>query len=247
MRILIFLRSLLSVFIFFPLWTVTLASLTILHSLVWNNRKVSDWIIGHWARSSCWLFGVTVLVEGLENVPAGGCLFLFNHRSFFDIFALQGVIPSLRFGAKIELFKIPIFGLSMRRMGALPIARGKLSEVISVYKAAESRMRAGERFALSPEGGRNTTGQNLLPFKSGPFIFAISAAAPIVPTLVFGAEAVWPKGSLVPATRNWSSKVVVRFLPPVESSKYEMESRASLQKVAFEAMKDSLDQPPNLS
>lgn len=246
MRALIFLRSLISVLFFFPFWTGFLAALTVIHSFVWNNRRVSDRIIGNWARSSCRFFGVTVVVEGIENIPKGGCLFLFNHRSFFDIFALQGVVPSLRFGAKIELFKIPIFGTAMRRMGALPIARGNLNEVIAVYKKAEGRMRAGERFALSPEGGRNTTGQNLLPFKSGPFIFAISASAPIVPTLVFGADDVWAKGSLVPAQKKWRYKIVVRFLPPIDASQFTIENRGAAQEVTFKAMKESLDQPPAL-
>lgn len=233
-----------SAVILFPLWTFSLAALTFIHCVVWGHRKVADWIIGVWGKGSCLLFGTKVVVEGLENVPAGGCLFLFNHRSFVDIFALQGVVPSLRFGAKIELFRIPLFGLAMRRAGALPIARGNLTEVINVYKAAESRMRAGEKFALSPEGGRNTTGEKLLPFKSGPFIFAISAAAPIVPTIVFGADEVWPKGSLVPAQSKWRYTVVVRFLPPIDSSKFTIEQRSAAQEVTFKAMKESLNQPP---
>lgn len=246
MRVLIILRSLLSVLVLFPVWTTTLSLIAIVQTLLWNNRPFGDLLTGHWGRFSCWLFGVNVVIEGRENIPAGGCLFLFNHRSFFDIFALQGAVPSIRFGAKIELFKIPIFGLSMRRMGALPIARGRLMDVIAVYKKAESRMRAGEKFALSPEGGRNTTDQKLLPFKSGPFIFAISAHAPIVPTVIFGADDVWPKGTLVPQTKKWRSTVVVRFLPAVATESYTIENRSALQEVVYSQMKESIERTPNL-
>ncbi len=246
MRVLIFLRSLFVVLLLFPIWTGFLSAMLIVHSFLLNTRSLSDFVIGQWGRFSCRVFGVRVVVEGLENIPAGGCLFLFNHRSFFDIFALQGVVPNMRFGAKIELFKIPVFGTSMRRMGALPIARGNLMEVIEVYKKAESRMRNGERFALSPEGGRNTTEKKLLPFKAGPFIFAISAHAPIVPTLIFGADEVWPKGTLVPQTKKWGSIVVIRFLPPVPTTSSTIERRGELQEVVFQKMKESLDQSPQL-
>lgn len=245
MRIFIFLRSLIVVTVIFPFWTVVLCSLNIVHNLLWGNRRINDLMIGHWARFACKVFGVHVVAEGIENVPQSGCLFLFNHRSFFDIFAIQGLVPKIRFGAKIELFKIPIFGLAMKRIGALPIARGKVEEVIRVYKEAEPRLQRGEQFALSPEGGRNTSDQELLPFKSGPFIFAISAGAPVVPVLVFGADQVWPKGTIVPQTQVWSSTITVKFLPPVEAKSFTLDTKADLQAKVYSAMKAGFQESPH--
>lgn len=241
MRFLIFLRSFISVMVLFPVWTLVLCSLNIFHNIVWGNRRINDLMIGHWASYACWVFGVKVRAEGLEHIPPGGCLFLFNHRSFFDIFALQSTVPTLRFGAKIELFSIPVFGTSMRKIGALPIARGNLEKVIEVYKKAEPRLRQGERFALSPEGGRNTSSEKLLPFKSGPFVFALSAQAPIVPCVIFGADEVWPKGALIPQTRRWSSTITVRFLPAVDVSSYSIANKGDLQARVFRMMRESLE------
>lgn len=251
MKLSAILRSIFVTLVIFPIWTVLMCSVNILHNLVWGNRAINDWMISRWCRVNCWLYGVRVKCFGLENLPSGSCLLLFNHTSFFDIFSIQSVIPGVRFGAKIELFKIPVFGPAMRRIGVLPIARGDLESVMRVYKAAESRAAQGEKFALAPEGGRNTGGGNpLLPFKSGPFIFAMSAHTPILPVVVKGAREVWPKGRLIPQTDAWTSEIELHFLDLIpttepghsfEKSKLtEMKNR--LQQEVFVAMADKMDE-----
>lgn len=236
MKLVIFLRSALAVFLLFPVWTIVMSSLNIVHNIVWNNRAINDWMISRWCRVNCWLFGVKLRAHGLEGIPSGTCLFLFNHTSFFDIFAIQSLIPDVRFGAKIELFKIPFFGPAMRRIGVLPIARGDLESVLRVYKAAEQRAAKGERFALAPEGGRNSGEKNLLNFKSGPFLFAVSAQTPIVPVVLKGAREVWPKGHLIPATASLITWIDVHFLPTIPVQGFTPETKAQLQAKAYAEM-----------
>lgn len=220
-------RSLLGV-ILLPLHTALCAGSLVIVNILFNNRKLEDHIVEFWTRNCCRLFGVDVVVSGLENRPDGGFLYVFNHTSFFDIFAMNGWLGSFRFGAKIELFSIPIFGAGMRRAGILPIARSRRDEVFKVYQAAEARIKAGERFALAPEGTRQET-ESLGPFKSGPFIFAINAKAPIVPVIVKGAAAILPKGHIIPNWGVWSRKIHLQVLPPVSSEGYTIEQRPLLQ------------------
>lgn len=208
--------------------TMLCASALILVNLITNNRPLEDKIVVFWTRNVCRMFGVKVVVHGEENIPQGGFLYLFNHASFFDIFSMNGWLGSFRFGAKIELFKIPIFGPAMRRAGILPIARSQRTEVFKVYEAAESRIKAGERFALSPEGTRQKT-EKLGPFKRGPFIFAINAKAPIVPVIVKGAAAVLPTGHIVPNWGRWSSTITLMVLPAVSTAGYTQDQSAELQ------------------
>lgn len=220
-------RSLISL-ILFPIHTLLCSSAIIVVNLTLRNRPLEDRIVEIWTRGACFLFGVKVKVVGAENIPAGGFIFVFNHTSFFDIFAMNGYLGSFRFGSKIELFSIPVFGWAMRRAGILPIARERREEVFKVYKEAEVRIKAGERFALAPEGTRQKT-EKLGTFKTGPFVFAINAKAPIVPVVVKGAAAVLPKGHIVPAWGVWSQTITLHVLPPVDATAYTMETRPQLQ------------------
>lgn len=227
LKILSYPRSLFAL-VLFVVHTMLCAAAVIIANLTVNSRPLEDKIVVFWTRNACRMFGVKVVVKGVENIPSGGFLFVFNHTSFFDIFAMNGYLGSFRFGAKIELFKIPIFGPAMRRAGILPIARSQREEVFKVYQAAEARIKAGERFALAPEGTRQDT-EHLGRFKSGPFVFAINAKAPIVPVIVKGASAILPKGHFVPNWGVWSRIITLEILPPVSSDGYSISQRPELQ------------------
>jgi 1-acyl-sn-glycerol-3-phosphate acyltransferase len=230
-----YLRSFLFTFFFFPVVTVVLSISGILSVLILRHRRHIDWCSFNWAKLCMWGLNAKVEVKGQENIPAGACLFLFNHTSFVDIFALTSQVPSLRFGAKIELFSIPFFGAALRLAGALPIARQKREHAIRILTEAENRARNGERFALAPEGGRNYEEQ-LLPFKSGPFIFAIKTEIPIVPVVILGAKQVWKKNALLPATDQWGYKVTVEYLKPFATTGYTVEQRSQLAEKVRDSM-----------
>lgn len=234
LKLLSYPRSLLGIIVFIFLTAASAGSVVIVN-ILFNNRKIEDHIVEFWTRNSCRLFGVNVVVKGLENRPDGGFLYVFNHTSYFDIFAMNGWLGSFRFGAKIELFKIPIFGAGMRRAGILPIARSRREDVFKVYQAAEERIRAGERFALAPEGTRQDV-ESLGPFKSGPFIFAINAKAPIVPVIVKGAAAILPKGHYIPNWGVWKRTITLEVLPPVDPTPYTIDQRPLLQEKVRQIM-----------
>ncbi|MFM6927243.1 MAG: lysophospholipid acyltransferase family protein [Bdellovibrio sp.] len=227
LKLLSYPRSLLAV-IYLIISTFLVSTSIVIANILFNNRKIEDQIVYMWTRPLCWVFGVKVVVKGLENRPKGGYIYVFNHTSFFDIFAMSGWLGSFRFGAKIELFKIPIFGMAMRRAGILPIARHRREEVFKVYKAAEERVARGERFALAPEGTRQKTEQ-LGSFKSGPFVLAINAKAPIVPVVIKGAAAIMPKGHWIPNWGVWSRTITLEVLPAVDVTEYTIENRPQLQ------------------
>jgi len=212
----------------YPFVLVIYSATAIFVNLLFNNRKIDNAIVQSWAQTSCWMFGVKVKVHGRENIPPGGCVFLFNHTSFFDIFAMQSELYGFRFGAKIELFKIPVFGAAMRRLGALPIARQRRDEVFRVYEAAQERIQSGERFALAPEGTRQPE-EKLGAFKAGPFVFAINARAPLVPIVIRGAAKILPKGMWVPNHDVWTREITIDILPAVSTEGYDIKDRPVLQ------------------
>ena len=235
MIFLILLRSIVATFLF-PFYTVFIGVSSIAVHYLFHNRRYEDWIVAAWGRGCCWMSGVEVTVDGKQNIPVEGCLFLFNHTSFFDVFAMVGYIHSLRFGAKAELFKIPIFAQAMRATGTLPIARNNREEVYKIYDEAKIRFANREKFALSPEGGRFYTGKQLSPFKAGPFLFAMSAKAPIVPVVVLGAYEALPKGRLLFNRDKWKRSITLKILDPIQTSEYPPERRRELQQLVYQRM-----------
>ncbi len=180
-------------------------------SSVWADR-----FLRIWARILFAYFGIRVLVEGEENLPhKGGGIIVFNHQSHFDIPALiLATRKTIRFGAKIELFKIPIFGAAMRAVGTLPIARDNRSQTMKVYQEAAARFTQGTLFVLAPEGSRQSQPE-IGRFKKGPFLFAANAGVPLLPTVIKGAHAVLAKHSLTANVGRWHREIVIRFLAPV--------------------------------
>lgn len=186
-------------------------------------KRYTDWGISTlWARPILCLGGIKVDVRGGENWPRGkGFLILFNHTSWVDIIVLAATLPGVpRFGAKIELYKIPFFGRAMRNVGMLPIERNNRTKVLQVYREAEARVANGEFFALAPEGTRQA-GRELGRFKQGPFLFAVGAQMPLLPVVIAGAREAMPKTSWLLNPGRWRRRVLVEILPSVSTQGLE--------------------------
>ncbi len=235
-------RSLLMSLVY-PFYLLFMSSVCVLQNLIFNRKDFDSAVLSSWARGSCWMFGVRVRVESLEKVPRGGCVYLFNHTSFFDIFAMAGWLPDVRFGAKIELFQIPVFGFAMKRIGVLPIDRAHREKVFGVYRAAEERLKNGEKFALAPEGTRQNE-EKLGPFKAGPFVFAISTGVPVVPIVIQNAASILPKHHYLPNWGTWSREIVIRVLDPLPTGHLKVEERPVLQNAVREKMSVFLQKSP---
>ena len=82
-----------------------------------RSGTVPLWIARLWIRWILWSCGVTVRARGNEKLEGvGPALFMSNHASLFDTAALLVAIPGpVRFVAKRELVRIPIFGWAMAR------------------------------------------------------------------------------------------------------------------------------------
>ncbi len=185
-----------------------------------RSRKVIDFaIIYMWSIPLVKLGGGKVEVRGTETVQDNnkGFLILFNHSSLVDIPVLYAYFPrSFRFGAKIELFKIPFFGKAMQLCGVLPIDRRNRNKVMKVYEEAIARVEKGEAFALAPEGTRMKMVE-LGKFKRGPFEFAINAQMDIVPVVLAGAYDMLPRDGYLLGAGKWRNKVLLQILPRVST------------------------------
>lgn len=169
----------------------------------------------HWARLSLALAGVRLTVEGQEHIPKDrAVLYMPNHQSNFDIPALFAGLPGqFRWLAKEELFRIPLFGLAMRRSGYIAIDRSDRKKALRSMAEAAGRIADGTSVVVFPEGTRSTDG-TLLPFKKGGFMLALQSQAPIVPVAIVGTREINPKHS------RWirGGSVRVHIFPAIETA-----------------------------
>jgi len=199
--------------------TLFFSAVVIIVVSVVRSRQVLDFVcVTLWARTLLWVSGVKLEIRGRDNVQHSGkgFLILFNHSSHFDIPVLFCFPRSFRFGAKVELFKIPFFGRAMAMCGVLPIDRGNREKVMRVYENAIQRVQNGESFALAPEGTRQNQ-PRIGSFKRGPFEFALNAGMDIVPVVIAGAYEVLPKKAVWVNMGKWRRKVILEILPRVST------------------------------
>src|SRR5690606_31530179 len=109
---------------------------------------------------------ITVRGEGLDRLAeAGPCVYVANHQSWLDILAVLDVLPgSLRFVAKKELGRVPLFGRALRASGHIEIDRRNLDSAVGAYQAAAEAIRGGLSAIVFAEGTRSRDGR-LMPFK----------------------------------------------------------------------------------
>ena len=82
-------------------------------------------LLGHYVIIIVRIFlNTKVEVKGLENIPDKEKFFLASaHQSMFETFALQAIVDYPVFILKRELLKIPIFGLYLKKIKSIEIAR----------------------------------------------------------------------------------------------------------------------------
>ncbi|MGH7571270.1 MAG: lysophospholipid acyltransferase family protein [Gemmatimonadota bacterium] len=174
-----------------------------------------------------------------ELEPDRPYLFMSNHRSLFDIFALfLSTRHSLRMVAKRELFFIPIFGWAMWMCGFIPIDRSDRESAIKSLNEAARRVRDGISVLVFPEGTRGS-GSGLLSFKKGGFVLALQAGVPVVPVAIQGSERIMPKGSL----RVGRGHILVRLGRPISTAGRGTGARDALMTEVRAAIERLLDPP----
>jgi 1-acyl-sn-glycerol-3-phosphate acyltransferase len=188
-----------------------------------------------WSRSVNLSAGVRVRVHGAERMRhEHGAVFIANHVSWFDVFALAAEVPWCSFVAKTELKKVPVFGFAIQCAGIVFIDRENRKAAFESYHLAAAEVRRGRAVVVFPEGTRGLD-YHLRPFKKGPFVLAIAAQAPIVPTVVHGAREVMGKGSFF----VHRGTVDLHFLEPISTEGMGYEDRSELMVLARNAMAET--------
>jgi 1-acyl-sn-glycerol-3-phosphate acyltransferase len=189
-----------------------------------------------WSRIMLWGAGVRLRVHFAERISAGQPrVFVCNHLSWFDVFAIAAVLPRGKFVAKAELFSIPVLGFGMRTVGMIRLERTNRKAAFASYEIAAKEIRDGTPVIVYPEGTRQRS-YTLGPFKKGPFVLAIASGVPIVPVVMYGQREVMAKGDW----RMRSGTIDVYFLEDVLTAGYSYDERDRLVAIVRDRMAAAL-------
>ena len=172
--------------------------------------------IPRWSRGILHVTGARMTVEGRENIPAGPCVFVGNHRSYYDIpLLLAGLDRPHGILAKEELEKIPLLNRWMKLLGCVFVQRDDVRASVRALNDATAIVESGRSFIIFPEGTRYKGEEGGAgEFKQGAFRIAVKTGAPVVPVAITGARALFENnGNLChPGT------VRIKVLPPIQTA-----------------------------
>jgi len=203
-----------------------------------GETEFSERVLRAWARRFLRVAGARVIVRRETALdPELSYVFVSNHTSNLDVAAILSVNEHpMRFIAKKELLRIPLFGWAARRMGHVFIDRNDRGGATKAIRERIGRGLRGASLFFFAEGTR-AVADELLPFKKGAAVAALETHLDCVPIAVAGARAVLkPKGLSLfqPGT------VAVVFGEPIPSSSHALDRRDELVAQQRTAVEDAL-------
>lgn len=191
-----------------------------------------------WARAINASTGTRVVVHGTPAQPGDrGAVYIANHVSWLDVTAIAAVLPRFTFVAKSELQRVPLFGRGASAAGVVFVERENRKSAFESYKVAAREVQRGRNVVVFPEGTRGLE-YPLRTFKKGPFVLAIAAGAPVVPTLIYGSRERLPKGSL----HARAGEIHLHFLEPVPTAGLTYEDRGKVMERVRDRMARALEE-----
>ena len=169
---------------------------------------------------------ISYSVHGLENLKKdANYVFASNHESALDILLVFAGLPyHIVFISKIELKRVPLFGLAMIAGGHFFVDRRNHKKSIeSLNKAKDSMKKNPRSIILYPEGTRSIDG-SIQPFKKGGLVMAMNLDVPVVPIAMCGTREAMNKNAL--SLRK--NPLELRIGKPIETFNIEFENRNEL-------------------
>ena len=121
---------------------------------------------------------------GNRKVKDGACVYVINHYTIFDVvYAASTTWEGMHFVAKREVLDTPVLGALARGVKVISVNRdgNDVRGLLDCFKCLKNN----EKIVIFPEGTRNKTEEDMLPFKHGASVMAIRTKTPIVPVVIY--------------------------------------------------------------
>jgi len=218
--------------------TLVLGLLAIVLSFFIRSGDPIHKIARCWGKSILMVSRIKVSVNGFSNIdPSVPYIYMPNHQSNFDIPVLLGHLRvQFRWLAKVELFKIPIFGNAMRKAGYISIDRYHRESAFESLQIAAQKIKAGVSVLIFPEGTRSRDGK-IRPFKKGGFVLAVDSGVPIVPVVITGTRRIMTKGKF----QVNPGHVHMFIHKPIDTSAYTRKTKEALMESVRRVICDNFE------
>lgn len=189
-----------------------------------------------WSFSIPTLFWVKTVNQHLINKKLPH-IYVGNHGSYLDAVAVCLSIPQYFSPlGKVEMTKIPVFGLIYKRIVVLIDRSSRESREQSV-NALKADLAKGESILIFPEGTMNTTQQHLSEFYDGAFRIAIETQTTLMPFVMINNSVLLPRINPFKA-RPGIIKTV--FITPVDVKGLTLTDLPILKQKVFDVMEEAI-------
>ncbi len=214
------------------LWAVSLLNfgisvpILVVLAFIFDPKK-HDWLQRAFCRRIVFFSGARVRVVASPGFDAKRtCIFISNHVNLFDPFVLYCAIPQFTRGWELEShFKIPIYGLLMKRFGNVPVPDVRRpSDLKRMWRLTKDAIDGGMSLIVFPEGKRTRNGR-VGKFELGAFRLAQQLGIPLTPVSIVGSFQHH-------ATGNWMfrpAEITVHFHDTVDLSNMTKEQVPALR------------------
>lgn len=192
----------------------------------------------------CWAWGFSIptffWVKTINqhiinrNLPH---IYVGNHGSYLDAIAVCLSIPQYFSPlGKVEMTKIPVFGLIYKRIVVLIDRSSKESRAQSV-NSLKSDLAKGESILIFPEGTMNKTELHLSEFYDGAFRIAIETQTTLMPFVMISNRELLPRVNPLKA-RPGIIKTI--FITPVDVKGLTLDDLPMLKQKVFDLMEEAI-------
>src|SRR5665213_166073 len=157
-------------------------------------------------------------VEGVENIPSTGPVLIAPiHRSNVDFAFSLFISPrKVFFMAKDGIFRVPVIGSLLTKLGAFPVTRDSADR--ESMRLAEEVLHRGQALVMFPEGTRKE-GDHVEPLHDGAMFIASRTGAMVVPVGIAGSDRAMPVGSNFPRFARIHIVVGKPIAPPMSDGR----------------------------
>jgi len=195
-------------------WT-TFCVFALIASLTMPNRVTRAGAV-MWARGIGWMLrkvvGLGVTVRGAENLIDGPVIFAAKHQSAWETVMFLDILGrDPAYVVKLELTRIPLFGLCLLSTGAIAVDRSAGARALKALIAgADAAIAAGRSLMIFPEGTRAMPDERR-PYQPGVAALYTRLKRPVVP-IALNSGLYWGRRGFM----RYPGTVLVEILPPIQ-------------------------------
>tara|TARA_B100001758_G_C18350396_1_gene579514 strand:- start:31 stop:729 length:699 start_codon:yes stop_codon:yes gene_type:complete len=210
-------------FLFFFYFGVICLCILLLPSLILNKKIVilGGKLLGRWSKFCLEFFLKTkIVISGKENITKDKFFIACAHQSQFETFFLQALFDSPVFILKNELFKIPIFGWYLKKMGCIGIERNKTTkENLNFFEKIQDHYKKSDRpIIIFPQATRVDINDRK-PFKKGVKRIYSELNIKCQP-IALNSGIIWPKKGILKTNKTLKISILKTIDPGLNSDDF---------------------------